>query len=73
MGGPALVALGHAPAPVDRATCCDGVRERFPTFAELFRRRVSTRSYMMPVGTSSAQASAGATRTTPPAYIISCL
>ncbi|MET3368293.1 UNVERIFIED_CONTAM: hypothetical protein ABIE34_001533 [Jeotgalibacillus campisalis] len=43
------------------------------TLAELVRRRVSARSYMMPVGTSSAQASAGATRTTPPAYIISCL
>ncbi len=45
-----------------------------PTRAELFRRRSFARqSYMMPVGTRSAQASAGATRTTPPAYIISCL
>gem|GEM_PF-7018269 len=33
----------------------------------------NTLSYMMPVGTSNAQASAGATKTTPPAYIISCL
>ena len=32
----------------------------------------STR-HMMPVGTSKAHASAGATRTTPPVYIISCL
>lgn len=72
-GRPASNACSAVPAPVVRAACCDGVRERQHAPDKGPAAWCVSPDYMMPVGTSRTQASAGATSTTPPAYIISCL